>query len=434
MTAKGRTSAGTRWRARVVRLGLGACLLAGASIQACGFLTLRKDMAQADRLVALEGRADVRGPGGGPVVVVAHDVAAGRTADVFLLPKEGPFFFTLPAGTYQVAAFEDRNRNLSYEPTEEPAVLFDDPTTLALDRGEHRADLDLSIDPEGGAHLPFAVNGAQADGRVNHLPSPQLGTIVDIDDPRFSDDNAQVGLWDPLRFLFDVGAGVYFLEPYDPDRIPVLFVHGAVGHPGNWAYLISRLDRRRFQPWVAYYPTAPHLDRVGEMLVRALGALQVKYQFPKLIVVSHSMGGLVTRAALNRVVQDLGADRVVHVPAFVSISSPWNGHKAAAAGVEYAPVVVPSWEDLAPGSAFLTRLPQTPMPTECEYSLFFSYGGDSPLFGEANDGTVTVASELSMPIQRQAARVLGFDETHDAILRSADVADALNAILARVGP
>jgi hypothetical protein len=34
-----------------------------------------------------------------------------------------------------------------------------------------------------------------------------------------------------------------------------------------------------------------------------------------------------------------------------------------------------------------------------------------------------------MPIQRQAAHVMGFDETHIGILRNADVAERLNAIL-----
>jgi hypothetical protein len=89
---------------------------------------------------------------------------------------------------------------------------------------------------------------------------------------------------------------------------------------------------------------------------------------------------------------------------------------------------------MAPGSPFLAGLPQTALPAECEYSLFFSYRGSTALAGEANDGTVTVASELSLPIQRQAAHVMGFDETHISIMRSPEVAAQLNAILKRVEP
>jgi hypothetical protein len=85
---------------------------------------------------------------------------------------------------------------------------------------------------------------------------------------------------------------------------------------------------------------------------------------------------------------------------------------------------------MAPDSAFLEHLPQTALPPECEYSLLFSYRS-SGLSREANDGTVTVASELSLPIQLQAERVIGFNETHTSILDSPEVAAQLDAILLR---
>ena len=400
-------------------------LLAGG----CGFRTLRKNLEQVAEQAALEGHAQVQGTGGNPIVVVVYSVATNQIADLFLLPRPGPFFFVLPSGTYQLAAFEDRNRDLSYQTGDEPAALT---TNLVLQPGERRTGLDLAIDPNSTARIPFAMSALSPGRRdIEHFPALQLGTIVDIDDPRFSDENAKRGLWDPLQFLFDVGAGVYFLEEYDPHKVPVLFVHGAMGHPANWKYLVGTLDRRRFQPWLVYYPTAPHLDRLGRGLVRAIAALQVKYRFSRLILVAHSMGGLVTRAAVNYTIQSAGSQRMVHLPAFVSISSPWNGHSAAAAGVKYAPVAAPSWEDMAPGSPFLIGLPQIALPPECEYTLLFSYRGGATVSGEANDGTVAVSSELSMPIQRQAAHVMGFDESHTSILESRDVAALLNGILTR---
>jgi pimeloyl-ACP methyl ester carboxylesterase len=211
----------------------------------------------------------------------------------------------------------------------------------------------------------------------------------------------------------------------------VLFVHGATGSPANWRYLVSKLDRSRFQPWFAYYPAAPHLDRIGDQIVRALSSLQVKYGFDHMILVAHSMGGLVTRGAVDYVMDNPTGRRLVSVPAFVTISSPWGGVSSATLGVKYAPVVAPMWQDMAPGSTFLESLPKTPLPPECEYDLLFSYRSDATLSSEANDGTVTVASELSMPIQRQATHVMGFDETHTSILESPQVADELNAILDR---
>ena len=402
----------------------------------CGFRTLKRDIAvvgkASDEPAAIYGRVATRGAVSGPLVVAVHDVATGRIAALSSLARPGEFFFALPTGTYQVAAFEDRNRDLTYQAGEEPAALFGPPTDLVLRPGEHRIDLELVVDPKGAGRIPFAITALAAGGKdLAFHPDLQLGMITTIDDPRFSDENAKLGLWNPVQFLSQAGAGVYFLEAYDPKKIPVLFVHGAMGHPGNWKHLVGTLDRSRFQPWLVYYPTAPHLDRIARGLVRTLGALQVKYGFSRLILVAHSMGGLVTRAAVNDAVASATGARVVRLPAFVSISSPWNGHAGAELGVKYAPVVAPSWEDMAPDSPFLRQLPETALPPECEYSLFFSYRGGSDFSKEANDGTVTVASELSMPIQRQAAHVMGFNEGHTSILESDDVAAHLNATLLR---
>lgn len=415
------------WRSRSAALL--ALLLA---VFGCGLRTLKRDLDVSRRQGSLEGTAEIRGGASDPVVVVVERANTGRVADLFLLARPGPFFFTLPAGRYRLAAFDDRNRDLTYQPASEPAALFGPSGELVLEEGEHRRGLELTIDPNGGVVIPFAVSALSSGNKLEQIPSLQIGTIASLDDPRFAEENGNLGLWDPLRFMFEVGGGIYFLEEYDPKKIPILFVHGATGSPANWKYLVGKLDRNRFQPWFAYYPAAPHLDRIGDQVVRALSSLLIKYRFERLILVAHSMGGLVTRAALNYVIENAGAGRLVNVPAFVSISSPWNGHAGAAMGVEYSPVVAPSWEDMAPGSAFLTALPKPALPAECEYDLFFSYRSNSTFSKQANDGTVTLASELSVPIQRQAAHVMGFDETHTSILESDDVAEQLNAILTRV--
>lgn len=410
------------------RVSLLALLLV---LPGCGrLLTLKHAVRVFDGRATIEGRVQLADGGSEPVVVVIYDEATGEVADLFVLPQPRKFFFVLPPGTYRLAAFADRNRDLRHQADSEPAVLFDDEVKIgALG---NRSDIDLLIDPDAPPlRIPVTLDAVATDeGGIRKFPAPQLGTVVKLSNPRFSPENASLGLWDPLRFLVTVGAGVYFLEKYDPDKTPVLFVHGALGHPGDWSYLANRIDRSRFQPWFVYYPTAPRLDRIASLLVRALAALHVKYQYPRLVLVAHSMGGLVSRGAINLVADDSYARHSVELPALVTISSPWNGHAAAAKGVERSPVVAPSWQDMAPGSAFLSSLAATPLPSECEHWLLFGFrgrGGRSP-----NDGTVTVASQLAMPIQLQADRVIGFDETHTSILRSAEVADRLNEILAEV--
>ena len=54
--------------------------------------------------------------------------------------------------------------------------------------------------------------------------------------------------------------GLYFLQPYDPDRIPVVFVHGLISTPFDWVQTINGLQadpeiRKHYQFWIFAYPT-----------------------------------------------------------------------------------------------------------------------------------------------------------------------------------
>jgi len=51
---------------------------------------------------------------------------------------------------------------------------------------------------------------------------------------------------------------LFFKEKYDPGKIPVLFVHGAVGTPLGWENIVGHMDLDRFQPWFYYYPWNGH--------------------------------------------------------------------------------------------------------------------------------------------------------------------------------
>ena len=116
------------------------------------------------------------------------------------------------------------------------------------------------------------------------------------------------------------------------------------------------------------------------------------------------------------------------MPLFVSIATPWGGHKAAETGVKTAPAVVRVWIDMSPGSEYLKSL-YARDPGVPHYLLFtFRQGGVS--LGEANDGAVTVASQLRAEAQQGAVRIEGFNETHMSVLESAAVSERLNALLA----
>ncbi|MBX3026869.1 hypothetical protein KF840_18325 [bacterium] len=409
-----------------------ALLLALLILGGCQFGALGENLRVLDRYGYLRGQ--VTPPPGGeaaPLVVFATAAGAGaEAADWVVLSRPGSYFLVVPAGAYRVGAFEDRDGSLTHD-AGEPVTWARGGEPIEVRSGATVAGLDLPLAAAGAAPIDVGLLPVRQSGEVSELPASRIGEVVTLEDARFSEDNARLGLWQPARFLIDVGAGIYFLEPYDPQRTPVLFVHGALGHPANFKALIERLDHRRFQAWLAYYPSAVGLDVVAAALGRWLQALEVEYGFPRLALVAHSMGGLVSRAYLVGDPGGLGGS--LDALTFVTIATPWQGHAGAALGVARAPVVAPAWRDLAPGSPFQTHILGTPLPRYAAHDLYFAYGG-SRRSRIANDGVVTVASQLDARSQAQARQILGFDAGHAAVLDDPAVAAALQRSLAGVAP
>ena len=101
--------------------------------------------------------------------------------------------------------------------------------------------------------------------------------------------------------------GVYMLEPFDPNRIPVVMVHGLWSSPMTWMPMFNDLRsfrelRRNYQFWFYQYPTGqPFWVSAAQMrsdLAELRSNLDPNRQFPVLdqtVLVGHSMGGLVSR-------------------------------------------------------------------------------------------------------------------------------------------
>src|ERR671924_865229 len=193
-----------------------------------------------------------------------------------------------------------------------------------------------------------------------------------LEAPGFTDEYGRKGLWQPLRFVREIHGGLYLLEPYDPARIPVLFIHGAGGTPQDWRNFIQSLDRTRYQPWVYYYPTGLPIEMSAQWLDRFVGGLHAQYGFQHLVVAAHSMGGLVARRflALNAPERDYDA-------MLITLATPWGGVPFAKLGVRIVPYSIPSWRDLSPDSVFLRRLHAEPLPASVTHHLFYGYRADA---------------------------------------------------------
>ena len=400
------------------------------------FQQLDRNLTQAREYAVLRGAVRTEHPTDLPILVLVYAGDRGREqlVDDFVMAGPGRYYFVVPAGTYRVAAFVDANQDLAYEPGVDPSALLHEGEPVRALGATTRDDLDIEVLEGSRERIPVAFPSADGDGLGAGSPADLrfVGVVARMDDPRFSRQNARRGLWEPVDFVREVGAGVYFLEPYDPAKIPVLFVHGALGHPGNWAAVVAALDRDRFQPWLAYYPTAMRLETTAMALDRWMEQLYVRHRYRRLAVVAHSMGGLIARAFINRVLATANG-RADGLRLFVTVSTPWEGSALARHAVDRSPVVAPSWYDVAPGSPFLRSLLDVELPATLPHDLLYSYAGNSRLmYREPNDGSVVIASQLFPRALSRARTVRGFEESHTSILRNPRVAAVLNDALARV--
>jgi pimeloyl-ACP methyl ester carboxylesterase len=97
------------------------------------------------------------------------------------------------------------------------------------------------------------------------------------------------------------------LEPYQPGKIPVLFIHGLLSDPLVWRTMVNELQAQpalisRYQLWTFRYDTGAPFLTSAAALRRQLVELQTYYDpcgydgaAPNIIVVGHSMGGLVAK-------------------------------------------------------------------------------------------------------------------------------------------
>jgi pimeloyl-ACP methyl ester carboxylesterase len=91
------------------------------------------------------------------------------------------------------------------------------------------------------------------------------------------------------------------LQPYDRNKIPVLVIHGLQDTPATWAPLLNELRSdpqidRRYQFWVYNYPSGYPFFYSAALLREELDRVEQTYpDHKKIILIGHSMGGLVAR-------------------------------------------------------------------------------------------------------------------------------------------
>lgn len=352
-------------------------------------------------------------PTKGKIAVIAlfDEMLTNEVVDVNWFSRSDSYFgMNLPAGTYRLLVAEDRDDDGHI--TEKEVIggrLLTVDSNLAPDDVLGDCDIDLRRKVSIGAtKLSLHVPRVTASKSLFYPD----GTIRSIDDPLFSASTARMGLYAPAMFMEKAPMLFYALEEDCGYKIPVVFVHGISGSPRDFLPLLEKLDRTRYRPWFFFYPSGQSLPQVAAMFYRIfLSGKVIPLGEMPVIIVAHSMGGVVVRESLNHCTGNKNENKVA---CFVSVASPFAGHPGAKF-IKTAPVVIPSWGNLDPGGAFVRDLTRTRIPTR--HYLVCATGeesaGDST---DATDGTVPVSSQLSEKVRRETADVVSFRNSHVGVL------------------
>ena len=120
-----------------------------------------------------------------------------------------------------------------------------------------------------------------------------------------ADGTELLGAFRPKKAINTMG--LYFSEPYDPRKIPVVFTHGLMSGPATFANLTNRLlvdpvIRENYQFWFFGYPSGLAWTIPASRQRQALKELMQEYnprgtsrEMNYIVMVGHSMGGLITR-------------------------------------------------------------------------------------------------------------------------------------------
>ena len=156
-------------------------------------------------------------------------------------------------------------------------------------------------------HDPLQHDSVVVNNRVVPLETDLSTPLAfSLNDPVFRHANgATGGLLNPAKN--QVHQGLYLLEPYDPNKIPVLLVHGLWSSLVTWMEMFNDLRgvpeiRNNFQFWFYLYPSGQPLLLSASQLRQELRVARERIdpehtntRLDRMVIVGHSMGGLIAR-------------------------------------------------------------------------------------------------------------------------------------------
>lgn len=185
---------------------------------------------------------------------------------------------------------------------------------------------------------------------------------------------------------------------------PILLVHGYVCNRGLWARLSARLALAGAGPvyTINLEPLFGGIDALVPKLAARVDEILAQTGGSQIMVVAHSMGGLVTRAYRT-------SPAAAHIAKFVTLGSPHHGSRMARLGVGQ------NSRQMADGSAWLAQLAQkeqqlhsreNPPPTLSIYTLNddLVYPPESSVLDWAENVPVSAVGHVGLVFSPSVAR------------------------------
>ena len=376
------------------------------------------------------------GSGKGKLYAVLYELDNKKYRSVVdqLVGKNGRFEFPIASNNiFGVAAFEDLNGNLRQDrgeyagyvrfpkvkllPAGKAGLVLRRNVALRKRTKKVASPIVLSEEAAGEVarrdrqQLSSSLAKTTAPKKKPAAPAPKAAPpvqrdIVNLGDARFSLASAATGFRDASSFQKKSGSGLYLVDPYRANKLPVIFIHGVGGAAQDWRNLFPQLDLARVQPLVYQYPTGMSLESATSQLIDFAGVTSKRYRFRDVQVVGLGTGGLIAKAFAQR-------SRSVRVTSLVTLGTPWGGLKVPTGKVQRGHV---SW-GLRSNSPFLK---QSRRPFSGPHHLLFAYADARAL-----------PSQLDPRVQEAAARVLGFPTDVRGLARSSAAAELVRGALGK---
>jgi pimeloyl-ACP methyl ester carboxylesterase len=187
----------------------------------------------------------------------------------------------------------------------------------------------------------------------------------------------------------------------------VWYVHGANSTPQSFNFIRSELPRHESLD-LSYGPT----ESVMKVVDRIVALAQDETSIRPIYLVGHSLGGVIAMAV---------AQRCNRVQRLATIASPFGGSKVASLMRWLTPC--PLFDDIHPASPLMCAVRRAPPIQRC-LSIVTTSGG-TPLIPEANDGVVSVDSQVAL----RGPHYINVPVNHFEALLSTEVVDLLSGFL-----